>query len=189
VRLWVLKVTIMKTAVFWVVPPYSVVEVYRRFGGCCCFLTAYARVTASHDSAINTSVETAVAWFNLPSRNLPGEYADDQWNLPEEPCIRNDTRTSRVITRSVFRSHAGTRYYDWSMTWHWGFKGPVARPQWYLKLQLISHRLGGFCTTKPLWVAIKWSIWFQSHTHWFILTFLVSFFFSSAYEMSHDSHV
>jgi hypothetical protein len=36
VKFQVLTVASMKMAVFWVVAPYSLVEVYRRFGGICC---------------------------------------------------------------------------------------------------------------------------------------------------------
>jgi hypothetical protein len=37
VRLEVLTAASMKMAIFWAVAPCSLVEVFRRFGGACCF--------------------------------------------------------------------------------------------------------------------------------------------------------
>jgi hypothetical protein len=43
----------MKMAVFWVVAPYSLVEVYRRFRGTCCLIALMMEAARTSEMSVN----------------------------------------------------------------------------------------------------------------------------------------
>jgi hypothetical protein len=59
-----LHLNVMKMAVFWVVAPYSLVEVYRRFRGACC-------IHHEGDDRLLSTSETSFNFSQTPRRNNP----------------------------------------------------------------------------------------------------------------------
>jgi hypothetical protein len=65
VRFEVLKAASVKTAVFWIVEPCSLVEVYRRFRGACCLHHQ------GDESPCDGGTITSVNFYQTTQRNNP----------------------------------------------------------------------------------------------------------------------
>jgi hypothetical protein len=71
VRFQVLTAASMKMAAFWDVAPCSLVKVYRRFGGACCFL-------CQDFLPVVSTFETPVNFYRNSRRNIPeGSHLQD----------------------------------------------------------------------------------------------------------------